>query len=116
VNKSVLLTGPRATSIREIASLLQEYTGRRVEVSIVPPEVAIAYHKEKGSLPKEQDWYLENWATWFNALENGEASLVDPAMEKLLGRKPKGIQEMMPELFGIKVVEMDTDYFDDYAK
>jgi hypothetical protein len=32
-------------------------------------------------------------------MEDGETGVVDPLLEKLLGRKPKGIAEMADELF-----------------
>lgn len=116
-NKSILLSGPRATSISEIATLLQTHTGRQVNVKIVSPEEAIIYHMRNPALPQDGGKFLRNWATWFKAMSLGEASVVDPALEQLLGRKPKGIQEMAEELFVVQQpTGLDTKEFGDYAK
>src|ERR1700757_4051612 len=114
--QSVMLTGPRATSISEIASLLQEHTGRKVNVRIVSPKEAIEYHKKRESISADQAWYLDNWASWLQGMEEGEVNIVDPTMEKLLGRKPRGIEEMVDELFKVNSTPLDTKDFDNYAK
>jgi hypothetical protein len=95
--------------------LLQGYTGRKVNVKILSDQEAIEYHKAHNSLPPSQHWVFESWATWFRAMDQGEVNTVDPIMEKLLGRKPRGIQEMMDELF-IPNQAMETTDFDYYAK
>ncbi|KAI8582365.1 hypothetical protein K450DRAFT_206476 [Umbelopsis ramanniana AG] len=114
-NQSISLTGPRSTTITEIGSLLQEYTGRKVNVKIVSPEEAIAYHKAQHSLPPEQEFVLESWVSWFKANERGEGITVDPAMEKLLGRKPKGLKEMASQIFQVNH-KMETTDFENYTK
>ncbi|CAM0134789.1 hypothetical protein VKS41_000656 [Umbelopsis sp. WA50703] len=114
-NQSILLSGPRVTTVPEIALLLQGYTGRKVNVKIVSDQEAIEYHTAHNSLPPSQHWVFESWATWFRAMDQGEVNTVDPIMEKLLGRKPRGIQEMMDELF-IPNQAMETTDFDYYAK
>ena len=98
-NQSVCLTGPRADSIHDIAELLKKHTGREVNVRILPAEEAIAYHKALHSAGPEEYPSMTNWASYFRAMEDGETSIVDPLLEKLLGRKPKGIAEMADELF-----------------
>jgi hypothetical protein len=49
-------------------------------------------------------------------MQNGEASIVDPTMENLLGRKPRGIEDMLDELFAGAGVNVDTKDFNGYAK
>lgn len=77
----------------------REHTGRKVNVRILPPKEAVAYHKAHQSLSPEQYPFMTNWASYFSAMEDGETDMVDPLLEKLLGRKPKGIAEMADELF-----------------
>ncbi|KAI9285717.1 hypothetical protein BC943DRAFT_322879 [Umbelopsis sp. AD052] len=114
-NQSISLTGPRSTTITEIGTLLQEHTGRKVNVKIVSAEEAIAYHKEHHSLPPEQEFVLESWVSWFKANDRGEGVIVDPAMEKLLGRKPKGLKEMASEIFKVNQ-KLETTDFENYTK
>ncbi|KAG2187231.1 hypothetical protein INT44_004903 [Umbelopsis vinacea] len=114
-NQSISLTGPRSTTITEIGTLLQEHTGRKVNVKIVSAEEAIAYHKEHHSLPPEQEFVLESWVSWFKANDRGEGIIVDPAMEKLLGRKPKGLKEMASEIFKVNQ-KLETTDFENYTK
>jgi hypothetical protein len=40
--------------------------------------------------------------------KGGEVNTVDPTMERLLGRKPRGIEEAVDQLFGAAKVEVDT--------
>jgi hypothetical protein len=101
--------------VTDIGDILQKHTGRKVNVKIVPEEEAIEYHKAHNSLPPELHWLLYSWATWFKAMENGEANTVDPTMEKLLGRKQKGIEEMAQDIFQMNK-PMETTEFDNYTK
>lgn len=99
----------------DIGAILQKHTGRKVNVKIVSEEEAIEYHKAHNSLPPDLHWLLYSWATWFKAMENDESNIVDPAMEKLLGRKQKGIEEMAQEIFQVNK-GIDTTEFDNYTK
>jgi hypothetical protein len=84
-------------------------------VKIVSPEEAIAYHKAHHSLPPEQEFILESWVSWFKANDRGEGTIVDPTMEKLLGRKPKGLKEMASEIFQVNQ-KLETTDFENYTK
>jgi len=81
----------------------------------VSPEEAIAYHKANHSLPPDQEFVLESWVSWFQANDRGEAKTVDPAMEKLLGRKPRGLKEMASEIFIVNQ-KLETTDFENYTK
>ncbi|KAK5064593.1 hypothetical protein LTR84_000426 [Exophiala bonariae] len=100
VGQTLRLTGPRATTIKDVAKLWERHTGRKAEVRLVGKEEAETYHKfEKKSLPEDAFWVLESWAGWHDGLAQGEAEVVDPLLEKLLGRQPLGIEEMAETLF-----------------
>lgn len=100
IGQTLRLTGPRATTIASVAKLVEQYAGRRVEVQIVGREEAERYHKfEKKSLPETSFWVLESWAGWHDGLARGEAATVDPLLEQLLGRRPRGMEEMAETLF-----------------
>ncbi|RVX69057.1 hypothetical protein B0A52_06770 [Exophiala mesophila] len=98
--QTLRLTGPRATDIRGIAKMVESRTQRTVKVEIVGKDVAEKYHKfEKCSLPKDSFWVIESWVGWHDALARGESAIVDPLLQNLLGRPPKGMEEMADQLF-----------------
>lgn len=100
IGQTLRLTGPKAVTIRDVAKLVEKYAGRNVEVQLVGREAAERYHKfEKKSLPEASFWVIESWAGWHDGLAQGEGSTVDPLLEKLLGRRPRGIEEMAGTLF-----------------
>lgn len=94
INQSLSLTGPRATTITKMASLLEEHSGRKVHVKLVGAEAALKYH----SGPQEV-WIVQSWSGWFEGIKNGECAVVDPLLEQLLQRTPKGIEECAQILF-----------------
>ncbi|KEF61490.1 uncharacterized protein A1O9_03057 [Exophiala aquamarina CBS 119918] len=100
IGQTLRLTGPQVVTISGIASLVEKYAGRKVDVQVVGKEKAARYHKfEKKSLPEESFWVIESWAGWHDGLAQGEASVVDPLLETLLGRKPRGIEDVAGALF-----------------
>ncbi|EXJ79702.1 hypothetical protein A1O3_07985 [Capronia epimyces CBS 606.96] len=100
LGQTLNLTGPRTTTLRDIAKLVQRYTGRNVTVEIVGRKAAERYHKyEKKSLPEDRFWAIESWAGWHDAIAQGETATIDPLIGELLGRQPKGIEEIAETLF-----------------
>lgn len=93
------MTGPRLLSLGDIVKLYSSYSGRRVNFRVVGEDAAIEYHKTHQSLTAEQIKFLPDWATWLHAMDEGETNYLDPTLEKLLGRKPKDIEEMASILF-----------------
>lgn len=77
----------------------------------VDAQKAIEYHKQRGSLPPEQEGFLEPWTTWGDALAEGEMDFLDPTLEKLLERKPKTIDDLADVLFNPQTNELDTKDF-----
>jgi uncharacterized protein YbjT (DUF2867 family) len=99
VNRTLCLTGPRATSISEIAKLVEERTGRKVNLRFVGREEAVKWHKEHGTVPPESfDWLENNWGGWWVGLANGEGEVVDPILSQVLGRQANGLLEIADEM------------------
>ena len=96
---NVRLTGAYTTTLAETAKLVEIETGRKVNVKIVGKEESIRYHEAKKSMPEDKFWIIHNWAGWYGALRSGEVAVIDPLLERLIGRKPKGILEMAQEMF-----------------
>jgi NAD(P)H dehydrogenase (quinone) len=111
VGKTVNLTGPRLLTVGEITKLYTERTGRRVNFRVVGLNEAILYHRNRMTLPPEQEIFLPNWASWHVAMSKGETNYIDPALEQLLGRKPKDIEDMAEDLFAAKTNDLDTKDF-----
>ncbi|GAA1323586.1 NAD(P)H-binding protein [Pseudonocardia xinjiangensis] len=100
LGQTLRLTGPRATTISEIARLVESRTGRAVNLRLVGKQEAVRYHKERQSVPPWSFPYLEeNWSAMYDGLQDGEGEVVDPLLGHLLGRPATGIEEMADELF-----------------
>ncbi|WP_345750831.1 NAD(P)H-binding protein [Microbacterium rhizophilus] len=83
VGNTLRLTGPRATKISEIAEHVAALTGREIVVT----ELGI-----RGS---------DSWNLMYQGLAAGEGSVVDPLLGELLGRAPRGIEELPDHLFRV---------------
>ncbi|EXJ63102.1 hypothetical protein A1O7_03547 [Cladophialophora yegresii CBS 114405] len=99
LGQTLNLTGPRATSISDVAKIVEKCTGRKVKVNIVGRQEAERYHKENKSVPESGFWVIESWAGWHDGIANGETATVDPLIEDILGRAPRGIEEVADSLF-----------------
>ncbi|EXJ80506.1 hypothetical protein A1O1_08651 [Capronia coronata CBS 617.96] len=100
LGQTLNLTGPRTATLTDVAKLVERYTGRKVTVEIVGRDEAERYHKyEKKSLPEDSFWAIESWAGWHDAIAKGETATVDPLIGEMLGRQPRGMEEMAETLF-----------------
>lgn len=96
IGQTLNLTGPRTASLRDVARLVEKYSGREVDVRTVGEEQAKQYHLRDGT---KETWLVESWVGWFDGIRNGECEVVDPLLEEILGRERKGIEECAKELF-----------------
>lgn len=91
--------------------LYQTHSGRKVNLRIVGVDEAIKYHESRGTLPPEQTEFLSNWASWNEAMAQGEVDYLDPTLEQLLGRKPATLKDMADTLFNGDKTILDTKDF-----
>lgn len=110
-SQTVNFTGPELLSISDIVELYSKHTGRRVDIRLVGVDKAIEYHKQHKTLPPDQEDFLSNWASWHVSLARGEANFLDPALENLLGRKPRTVADMANTLFEPQTNILDTKDF-----
>lgn len=96
IGQTLNLTGPRTETMSDIAGLLNKYTGRKVDVKLVSKDEAKRYHLESG---KKEEWLVDSWVGWFEAIRDGECAIVDPLLGDLLGREVRGMAEIAEELF-----------------
>ncbi|KAJ9603051.1 hypothetical protein H2200_012346 [Cladophialophora chaetospira] len=98
-NQALRLTGPRATTISEIAKLVEKETGRKVNLRFVGRDEAVRWHKEHHSVPPESfDWLENNWGGWWAGLASGEGEVVDGLLSQVLGRPANGFFEIADEM------------------
>ena len=101
LGQTLRLTGPKTTSISDVAKILEKETGWNVDMEFVGAEEAMRYHVDKKSAGEGGDWVIESWSGWFEGLKNGECEVVDPLLENLIGRSPRGIEDMRSTLFEV---------------
>ena len=97
--QTLSLTGSETRTIRDLAKLVQRETGRKINVKVVGQEEAAKYQKDRQAVPEASFWVIDAWATFHDALAAGETSIIDPLLEQLIGRKPRTVEEMAPQLF-----------------
>lgn len=98
LGRTLNLTGYKTMTVTEVARCLEKTSSAiRVEVKLVGREEAARYHKQKKSA---EDWVVDSWSRWYDGIAAGETAVVDPLLEELLGRRPKGIEELASTLFG----------------
>lgn len=96
IGKTLNLTGSKTYTLKQVAGLLQEHVGRAVYVDVVGREEARKVHS--GNAAREA-WVVESWSGWFEAIREGECSVVDPLLEEVLGREVRCLEELAGELF-----------------
>lgn len=99
IGQTLRLTGSETMTITNIAQLVEGATKRKVLVKVVGKDEAAKYHKEKKSVPEGRFWIINSWSGWHDEIANGETAVIDPLLEKLLGRRPRSMEEMANGLF-----------------
>ncbi|KAF5863335.1 hypothetical protein ETB97_010335, partial [Aspergillus alliaceus] len=89
VNRVLLLSGPRAYSLRETVEILGRAVGKEVRIR----EISTG---EYAALPTHGDKHTyhgvdlaREWATAWEAIQHGETAVVSPLLGELLGREPE---------------------------
>ncbi|KAJ5140187.1 hypothetical protein N7448_003595 [Penicillium atrosanguineum] len=85
--KIVLLTAQEPVTFSEIADLINETTGRDVQVKLVSPEefVQLKSANDEGGKPEA---FFRKLLSWYDAIAQGDAGITDPLMTEVLGRQP----------------------------
>lgn len=79
INQTILLSGPKAYTLRETTALVSSILGRKIDFVLVSGEDWLQRHAKKGDLSG-------GWVSTYPALEKGDAAAIDPLLEKLIGR------------------------------
>ncbi|KAJ5677811.1 uncharacterized protein N7477_003444 [Penicillium maclennaniae] len=83
----VLLTAQEPITFSEIVDVINETTGRDVQVQLVSPEefVRLKGANDKGGKPEA---FFRKLLSWYDAIAQGDAGTTDPLMAEVLGREP----------------------------
>lgn len=95
LNSTILLTGPSTSTFAEITALIREIHGTPLALEILPED---EYVRRIVAARERPEWFAKSWASSFRAFAEGESDEVDPALEALLGRKPKDAEEVIRAL------------------
>lgn len=80
-NQTLLLSGDKAYTVAETATLVGKVVHKRVSVKYVSfDEYISTLGKGKAGLE-----FAKKWATTYNGLQRGECAIVDPLLQKLIG-------------------------------
>ena len=85
------LTGPEALTLDDIASVVSRETGRDVVYHRETLDEAYASRAGYGA----PDWQVDAWVSTYTAIANGELAGVTDDVERLTGRKPMSLAELL---------------------
>ena len=83
-NKTYLITGPEALSYHEVAEILSNTTGRKINYVNISDGEARSAMKEIGM----SDWLINTVSELSEYFRKGKASEISPAVEDVTGNKP----------------------------
>lgn len=88
----VLLTAQQTITFSEIIDVINETTGRSVQVKFVSPEefVRLKATDDEGGKPEA---FFQKLLSWHDSIGKGESATTDPLMADLLGREPTPARE-----------------------
>ncbi|KAF5367857.1 hypothetical protein D9757_013695 [Collybiopsis confluens] len=97
-NRTILLSGPREWSLTETVQLLGRVIGKEVKIREVTVEEYVAQpHVSEAHTIKGKKMGKE-WATAFEAIRDGEASIVTLSLKEILGREPEDFETTVRNL------------------
>ncbi len=102
INKIIVLSGPKAWSLKETVDLLGRLAGKKVSIEQVSfdehatdPKVvdALGSHGPGNNVSRD-------WTTVFEAIRNGETAVVNGELERLLERPPESFETTVKRMLG----------------
>jgi NAD(P)H dehydrogenase (quinone) len=88
------ITGPEALDAHDLAALYGELGGREIQVALVDDEAWVAAMVEHAGLPEAD---ARMYATFWTAQRQGYAAVVTPTVERLTGRAPASLREVLAQ-------------------
>lgn len=83
----VLLTAQQTITFSEIVDLINETTGRNVQIELVSPEefVQLKTATDEGG---KSEGFFQALLSWYEGISKGETGTIDPLMADVLARQP----------------------------
>ncbi|OKL61950.1 hypothetical protein UA08_02236 [Talaromyces atroroseus] len=101
-NSTVLFSGPRVLTLRDVIDVLVKITGRDEKINI--KEVSIDEYASQPHIGPLMTYHgvdlSREWATAWQAIRNGECAVVTPVLKEILGREPQDFETTMRNEFG----------------
>ena len=98
INENILLSGPRAWSLRETAEALGRVSKKQVKIREVSVEEYAAQPEVQNGLSYGAGDLSAVWATAFEAIRRGEAAVVTPLLAQILGREPESFEKTIADM------------------
>jgi len=111
-NETLLLSGSRTLTLRDLAERISKILGREIKLRIVSEDEYVQHNLGKHG-PRGEENFLRAWSTTFQGLIRGELNVVDPILQTVLGRQLKPVEETLDEVLGVKE---STAVLEQYAK
>ncbi|KAJ5196282.1 hypothetical protein N7449_006761 [Penicillium cf. viridicatum] len=89
LNKTILLSGPRALSLNETADVFSRVLNKPIKVCQVPVDEYTRQPQVQTGLTYGGGDWAPLWATAFDGIRDGECAAVTPNLAQLLGREPE---------------------------
>ncbi|KAJ5603690.1 hypothetical protein N7537_006646 [Penicillium hordei] len=89
LNKTVLLSGPRALSLNETADVLSRVLSKPIKVRQVHVDEYVKQPQVQTGLTYGGGNWAPLWATAFDGIRDGECAAVTPLLAQILGREPE---------------------------
>lgn len=91
VNATYDLTGAQALTLDEAAAIIRDVTGREVTYQQESTDEAYASRAGFGA----EQWQLDAWVSTYTAIAAGELAAVSDHVERILGRPPLTLAEVL---------------------
>ncbi|OSX61883.1 hypothetical protein POSPLADRAFT_1144185 [Postia placenta MAD-698-R-SB12] len=96
-NETLLLSGARTLTLRDLTEKISARVRRAVTLRVVSEDEYVQHNRGKHG-PRGGEEFLRAWATTFKGLVRGELDVVDPLLQKVLGRELKPFEETLEEM------------------
>lgn len=91
--ETVVLTGPRPVTFREIATLISGETGRDIGIVDITPADVRETLLARGVEP----WEAEHFEEMYQLFRDGDSEFVSDDVERVLGRPPRSVENYLHE-------------------
>ncbi|KAI9061383.1 NmrA-like family protein [Trametes sanguinea] len=99
-NQTLLFSGSRSITLKEIADKVSSLLGRNVQLVVSTEEDYVRTNLGKNG-PRGEEEFLRKWATTYKALARGELDVVDSLLQKIVKRELKPFEETLKEMLGL---------------